>query len=960
MRTITFLEDIKNRILAYDLKEGNLTVILPSHRLERYLTLALEKEADKNKDTSCWMPRFVTLDKFIYDLSETQPINSIELSLMLYKVYREVYATSEEASRSYDDFCEWGKMLIGDFNQLDSQLSSVEEVLAYSAEEKRIGSWMLNIDKDHVLQSSYLKFYRNLWPIYVFLTQCLKEKRKAYPGLASRWAYEKLIEKAEYPSSKEQFLFFGFNALTKAEQGIIRLLIKNGQAEIYWDADVYYMEDPDQEAGFFLRQYRKDPYLGKHLGEEYLSDFIRKPKKIEIIEAAQTVGQAKLAAIYLEKLENKADTVLVLNDENLLLPLMNSIPESIACNVSVGSKLGGTMAASLLSICLLAKEEVEQSSFLQEEISVDKIVDLWKNPLFKFFFENKQDWHRIHWQKFAKSNKSKFNKTDFLSLFHGQTLAVAKSLADFIFAKESVYKNLENIIEIFSMYLYPIKEDISLLERAYIEKMVDLWEEYKVVLQSYTEIPIGFKSFKKWMIEMSSSIEITYKGNPQAEVQVMGMLETRSLPFKNIFLLSVNEDQLPQKIQDHSFLLHSVKKHCGIPLETEQTAMQAYYFYRLLQGAEKVFLFYSSSQVDERAKEKSRFLLQIENELSSQIQMGENYPFMVKNRAGDRTLNRICKNERIIGEVKKYLLERGLSFSALSTYIVCPIHFYYQYVLNLKKEDSLGDEFGLDKKGSVFHLVMEYFFNGKNIQTKHIECVEDRRKKVLSEKDIEDLKKLSLDLIKEAMQNIFPGGEYGHGENFLAYHEIILWLHHYLELLKKEIGGSNGIKKEMIVWKCESEDVSSVFPDILSGNRIKLSAKIDRIDSYDGVKRIIDYKTGQVDDKSLEINTYEDLKDPQKAKALQLLLYGFLYVHRYGGEYPSCGIYAVKKPTSGALILHGDFLENKTAENLTMEMKAFLREWVEEMVDINRPFERSSDEKGCKYCDFSAFCAHTF
>ncbi|MDE7338278.1 MAG: hypothetical protein K2M92_03210, partial [Bacteroidales bacterium] len=344
---------------------------------------------------------------------------------------REAYQDeSEENIKTPDQFWDWAEILLSDFNQIDNQLAPADEILHYVAEEKRIANWHLNLD-EHVgqLQNRYLDFYRKLWPIYEIFTRKLLDKGLAYTGLAGREAARQLpglLQNGEIPA-RNFYLFVGLNALTKAEESLIKTLVHAGKAEVLWNADAYYMEkDSPQEAGFFLRRYREDSDLNHHLGEDDWSDRLR-CLPYRIVPCAQNTGQVQMAAKLLNTDPDALHTLIVLNDESLFAPLMNALPENLPCNVSLAGSLTGTAAGTLFSTLEQARENVWQSG---GALKGDYMVDLLRNPLFTYALGLNKTAPKLI-KTLLDGHRNRFSKKDFLAYFSED--AFTELCAAFIF-----------------------------------------------------------------------------------------------------------------------------------------------------------------------------------------------------------------------------------------------------------------------------------------------------------------------------------------------------------------------------------------------------------------------------------------------------------------------------------------------------------------------------------------------
>src|SRR5690606_699203 len=166
-------------------------------------------------------------------------------------------------------------MILKDFNDLDSfmvdagrlyhQLEEVKEFendLTYLTESQIAliqQFWRSFEVKDKAQQDKFLRFWKQLRPLYDKFQAALLVSGHSYSGMLYRRVAERLHDVVK-PESK--YIFIGFNAFSKTEEVLIKHFIAEFGADIKWDVDAYYLEDVRQEAGLFFRQYRKDKVFG--------------------------------------------------------------------------------------------------------------------------------------------------------------------------------------------------------------------------------------------------------------------------------------------------------------------------------------------------------------------------------------------------------------------------------------------------------------------------------------------------------------------------------------------------------------------------------------------------------------------------------------------------------------------------------------------------------------------------
>lgn len=939
-----------DHIEGIDLRETHLCVVLPNMRLQRVLSEMLMARA--GEDAPRFLPVFTTVNRLVEEFSLLRAGDPTELAALLYEAYREAYQDeSEENLKTLDQFWDWAEILLSDFNQIDNQLAPAEEILHYVAEEKRIANWHLNLN-EHVgqLQNRYLDFYRKLWPIYEIFTRKLLDKGLAYTGLAGREAARQLpalLQNGEIPA-RNFYLFVGLNALTGAEESLIKTLVKAGKAEVLWNADAYYMEkNSPQEAGFFLRRYREDSDLNHHLSPSDWSDSLRN-LPYRIVPCAQNTGQVQMAAKILKEDPDALHTLIVLNDESLFAPLMNALPENLPCNVSLAGSLAGTAAGNLFATLEKARENVWQSG---GALKGDFLVDLLRNPLFVYALNLNKSAPKLI-KTLLNGHRNRFSKKDFAACFPED--AFTELCADFIFEELSFSRLAQlcgRLLQRFrqeenhgqqSLFPVPGRFAHSPFEIQYLSQLQQQCENQADILGRFPHLDFGALTCRKILAGLLANIGITYTGNPQNSVNVTGMLETRGMAFDHVIMLSMNEGVLPSDTQRESFLLQSVKLHYHLPDKREQTAMEAHHFYSLLQNCRRATLLYHASQ--DAGGEMSRFLLQLRHESPQNELPAPAYPFVLAHPryAGLKPFT-VEKTGAVLQELRHWLSSHALSYSSLYEYASCPMRFYRNRIAGIDEPPEMSDEMDVATKGSVFHSVMEMFFKER------LNCI-------ISTDDVEELLRRKEDLVKRALARDFPGGEYAYGVNRLAWQEILIWVDRYAALLREEVKGG-----ELRVLACENR-FDCVMPEGVEGLSVRLTGFADRIDVYrprggKAVLRIIDYKTGRLRKLALEgplLENEDFLRSDDGKQAFQLLMYLYLFAQNR----PQ-GVRGVEfEEVRACICALGKMAALEGVEgDVTGQVEGLVRAWLADMLNPAVPIACTDNASACEYCPYAAFCS---
>ncbi|MDE6307632.1 MAG: PD-(D/E)XK nuclease family protein [Bacteroidales bacterium] len=942
MREKPFMDDLADKIRRHLSEHERLTVVLPSQRVVRTLSLLLSRA---RAGEVFWLPRFCTMDEFIYETAGLRPADPLWLSLQLYAHYVRQMESVGEPPRAYADFMEWGALLLIDFHQLDAQLAPVDEVLHYVAEEKRIAGMDFTLNEQSAIQQAYLRFFTQLRPIYTNFTAQLLAEETAYPGLAERQAVEKLRQAGSEAIDGLGFtLFAGFNAITEAEAEIMRLLVKAGRAEVYWDADRYYVEDETQEAGHFLRRYAGDRFIGRHIRPEEMTDGIR-GQKIIMQGVPQWTGQAEMAARYIAQwyIEEgfTGRTVVVLNEENLLQPLLNALPEAegLSYNLSVGVPLDGTHTHAWVEALCAGKAEIERARETGAAgVRLESLEALLRATCRMPVHQADGGVYRMAETALEKAlkalyerNQGVFTQADWAAL--GQRFGCADPLwaqiGGFWFDEETDAQGYGH--QLMALLQGVALSEMSEYEREYGHLALDYLLREIQIRACCERVRMPFHVWKRQTMAALGGLSLHYKGNPSAQVQISGMLETRMLDFDRVIMLSMNEGILPSGQYEASFLMDALKRHCHIPTLKERNAMQAYYFYRLLAHPSRVVCLYQESE----KQEKSRFLWQLTYERPEMAVSPSSYPFPTARDAGVGPIEMPKEGHPL--ETIADLFSKGISPSAIQTYLRCGMQFYYKYILKLSDRSEFDDTLDAARKGTVVHRVLETFFKA-------------RTGRPLTVDDAAELRKTYPQLLEAAVTGLLGDLPYKTGKNGLEFKKMERWLHYFAKDFERETRGKDSAWGGVVA--CETP-LRAPFKD----TKYILSGIADRVDIWDKGERIVDYKTAVVEAKDLRVDDIADLSDPMHGKALQLLLYAYMYWVQTGcraGTFPQACVYALARLDGGYIALNGAWIETKTEAEKITELEAWLTDVLAEIKDPEVPF--TQDPTACRYCAYADLC----
>jgi CRISPR/Cas system-associated exonuclease Cas4 (RecB family) len=918
---------------------AGLCVVFPNRRP----ALFLQKELGELYRKPLWLPSVFSIVDFFNQLHDLAVPEPIMLQFELYEVYRQ---TMGDKAQDFVQFMDWAPTLIQDFNELDAYLVSPDEIFDNLAEFKYFSIW----DPGHVelseFERNYLQFYQSLKVLYTKFKEHLLERSYAYQGLANRM----VIENPDRYASQIQWTeiwFAGFNALNKSESKLIEMLQDRVEVKVYWDSDKYYMDDSRQEAGYFLRQHR----FREKKEFNWISDsFSDQNRQDHIIGAPGNVSQVKMAAEIIRKIAMETPhliekTALILNDESLAPVVLNSIPSELRhFNITMGFSLQQTPFYNfLMSLFEMQENMLRHSRKKRFVYYIKDILRILQSPVIMEYC--------------ARHNKEKQRTGLVQSLMKRNLILYSRQNLE-----KYILHNLPGLRVFFAPWGNPAGEAVQkLLEvlkqllkntdlqngmnAEFINKFIHILVRLKDLMDEYPVEP-DLKSLKKYFIRICHNVRIPFSGEPVRGLQIMGLLESRLLDFENLIMLSVNEKIIPKKNQESSFFLHEIRKHFGLPVYANNTAIYAYHFFRALQGAKNTYLIYNTQVDDFGSSEKSRFLLQLKHELPAynNLPVHESilHPEVHENR--QETGISISKTQEMIRQLQT-MAKRGFSATALSIFMNCPLQFYFQYIAHIQEEDEIEETIEARTFGLVIHSVFEDLFN-------------PLIGKVLIDEDYKEMLRKYRGLVQKYYDKYYQDGDVKTGKNRLIFEQTLLYVKKLIEAERKMIA-----TKELIVLGTEV-DFEVSFPSVISDSEIRLRGQIDRIDKYDNVHRIIDYKTGRVEPKDLRVDEIEDLASGNFSKAFQTLFYAYAYSLQNTLRHPlSMGIISFRNIQEEVVIpfqLRGEGKDISSVFDFAPEIKpAFekvLTELLEALMNPLNPFEQTEDTKHCTFCNYRNIC----
>lgn len=863
----TFIENVLRDIKEKNLDFSNIIFILPSKRAGIFLNNKLKNYINKTS----FAPQILSIEDFIQSVSKLNQISGVELLFYFYSVYKSI--TPINQIETFDSFSKWAQILIQDFNEIDRYLIPNHQIFDYISDIQELNHWALEEKKTELI-SNYLNFWKNLKVYYKTFSKQLIESNKAYQGLIYREAANK-IEK--YTSiTNTNHIFLGFNALNTAEERIIKTILKNKAGNIYWDIDSTFLNNKIHSAGLFARQHKKKwSYYNNH-PFTWITDSYKKKKNITIISCPKSVGQSKYVGNLLKKLSVSnstfAKTAVVLGEESLLTPILNALPKSIdTVNITMGLPLKDVPIATLF-------EQIFTIHKLKSNLFYCKdVIAIISNQIIQTILSSSQNIIKV----IQQNNIAYLSLDDIFEL--GET--EDKTVLKLIFGDwhQRLDDNIQKCISIIHLAknIFKNSETERRLELEYLYRFNILFNEINTLNSIYKYIN-DISTLHGIYRELLSTETLDFQGEPLEGLQIMGMLESRVLDFETVIITSVNEGILPGGKSNNSFIPFDVKIQNKLPTYKEKDAVYTYHFYSLIQRAKNVYLIYNTEVDALKGGEKSRFITQLEVENIHNISHKIISPSIPNI---NNSLTKIPKDDLVFAQIKK-LAGKGFSPSSLTNYIRNPLDFYFDKILGVKDKETVEETVASNTLGTVIHNTLEDFY--KPFEGKFL--------------NVEDLKKMQLRIekrIKFHFEKEYKKGQIDKGKNLIIFEIAKRYISNFLKSEIQLLTENNTLK---ILAIEVDNNIQINIPEL--NFPVKLKGKVDRVDKLNDVVRVIDYKSGKVDQNKVEIINWDDLNtDYDKySKSFQVLSYAYMLTKQNIIQTPlEAGIISFKNLKSGFL-----------------------------------------------------------
>ncbi|CAM4175003.1 Exodeoxyribonuclease V, gamma subunit [Pedobacter westerhofensis] len=987
---VSFLKEVAEDLVARTGKDlHHAAVVFNNKRPVAYLQNHLAQTIGK----PFWSPSFFTIQEFFALSTDLQVADGFTQFFTLYHQYNELLKKEGTKAINPDVFYPIARIILSDFAQIDNDLVNAgqlfEELKDIAVIEKNFQhlspeqqsfleqfwtSFSLGKQKNH--QEQFIRMWRRMPALYNGFHEALEEK-----GLTSMaHVYRKLAfgqeEKPDFIDAfaKGKLAFAGFNALSNAEAMIFKRWSQDEKALFYFDTDNYYMQDETQEAGLFLRKNIQKLGLPNALGES--RDLIRAvQKEIRVYKTQGQTAQAKILQQELEEdypmldaADNAGKIALILADESLLLPVLQTIPTSYHAESAVNNHQYSLIPGNEQGTT--AEHEKRKAVNLNVTMgypllatSIFGLADIWLSVQSQLSGGKKDTVHYREVEAFLSHPlvglpaglRNELQKKILDGIFveiEMEVLKEAGELSGLFFKRRNTgVAAISGLLEVFTLILRQqiaektLKQTEADLFIAIIKELNRLHD----TLTEYTnELPLPF--VLSLMQKAIQGIAVPLSGEPLEGVQVMGLLESRSLDFDHVYILGVNEGILPQVSVSPSFIPDSIRRAYGLPVIENQDAISAYMFYRLLQRSRKVSLVYNGQGDENNTGEPSRFLRQLE------FESGYTFKYFDQSQTiatSHHTKTDIKKEGEILTRLHQYLDQQDpflrISATALTTYMNCPVQFFYKYIAKIEEPKELSENLEANNIGSMLHFVMERFYEELKADEPYI----TRERIAEHRKQLDRLGKI-------AFAKIMADNEHQQVNHNGMQQVVLAIVAEYANVILNY----DETEAPFSVLDLESKDQINFKIDVNGMERsLTLHGIIDRVDLKKGITRVVDYKTGRDE---LSYSSLSDLFDADSGKQnkalIQTLFYTYIYEQAKGITGMEPNLYLIRKMRKeGTLFYSGGFTKGLRlqVEHLAGQKAEFivlLKSKLEELFNPELPFIHTTQADNCKYCPYLSLC----
>lgn len=999
---------------AYMERFGDLSEIcfvFPNKRSGTFFMKYLSGHADK----PTLSPEITSITDFVARLSRRVPGSRFDMLFRLYNVYKDfLRRNGVDSDVEFEGFRIWGETVLSDFSEVDQYMVDAEMIFKNVKDFREISSTFLTEDQKRVikdyfgkeivddpsvfwknmhrngdesaLRSRFLKLWESLLPLYEAFTADMDAAGMATSGRCYRLAAEN-VEEADAAGGDmlpwRKVVFVGFNALSTAEHALFRALSRlrtlmpddpsSAYADFLWDGTGPVLDSDGNTASTFLRANRRD-----FPSPEWLTPYVERsaarcmPEVMDVVGSPSNSAQAKLVGVQVGELVDRlgadalaeARVAVVLPDESLLLPLLYSLPANLQdVNLTMGYSLKLTSAYSFVSLLRRLQSRVKR-----EEGGNGSAED------YGYFHEDVSVFlsHPFSHALLGMEGISKLKS--YMREYH-KYVVTAREIMDFCPDAACVVRQLRRdtpvpeVIGYIDNILSEVEKRLQAPDDAVLKTRLDLahidvFRRALTILRDSTEehhVRMGVREVFAMVCRLVGAEKVSFEGEPLRGLQVMGLLETRSLDFDYLIIPSMNEGFMPRRMRKRTFIPNTLRGGYGMPPANYQENVFAYYFYRLISRCREARMLYDATGGNKGRGDISRYLLQLKYLYSGGSPLKFTYPrFRLARMASDSI--EVEKTEEVMGLLQEYTQEgtkRNFSASSIEKYIACPVRFYFETLQGLKAEVHPEGVMDSSTQGSIVHSMLEDAYLPRRLQGKFLDApvliTKEHIGRLLNEPGLlegmlrrkvnETYNRLEADRLDTQLYGstaIIARRMLDNVRKVLAYD---------LEHAPFYIAGTEitGLRR----WR---------MPD---GRSVNVRYVVDRVDIVgcregdpsSGTMRIVDYKTGKAD---VAADSLEDVfkGESEGMQLVQLMLYAMMMAEDHGIERSiALRIYSTRNE-EGKLEVAPSIAKREVSDyhQLKEEYAQCLNALLTEIFSDAIPFRQTGNTKACRYCGLRDLC----
>lgn len=908
-----FLKQVAQALVAeHGSALRDVAVVLPSQRAGLYLRKWISEEAGK----PLWSPLIFTIGTFMEELSGLRPLAQEELLFEGYEAYRKVEGPK---AQELGDFLQWAGTTLADISEADAHLVPLESYYRDLRHWEEI-EWTFNDNPLSQGQERMVQFWAMVGKLHATLNARLVEQGAGTTGLIERTA----VAHAKGATERWKGVWFaGLNALTPAQESVVRQFKTAGVGRVAWDADRYYIDRKEQEAGDHLRKAIGSfgpgviP-IGNNLTEGEL--------QLRTIRAPNDVAQAWCAAEFLKNasVKERERTAVVLADESLLQPLLEALPPDLGpLNITMGLPVAQLPIGSYLDAFHRLHAGMRSGvGFFHAD--VERFLGhpfLQQGPMAAAVKQLSGEIRLL---------RSAFIPAEALQDALQRSGIPAEVATVFTEVKDVRTEMPQITAQALSWAMQATQGDELATEQVFQASLI--LRRVHLLLARYDH-EMDLKAYSSLFHRLLGAARIGLFGEPLAGVQVMGMLEARALDLERVIVLGAQEGSLPSSGAQRSFIPFELRRAHGMPLRDGNDAVQAYNFLRMLQRAEEAVLIWPEGA---EPTGPSRFILQLQHELfKGKEERMEDFDARIRMPKAHQALVRVNKDEAVLKAVRRKL-EAGLSPSALGNWLRCPLDFHFKDVLRLKESEEVDVRIAPNILGDALHKAMEAVY-------------EPMLKRPLQAAPLLEAAGNIEGMIVAKLEEGMPPDQLRQGQPLL---QLRMAADAAQRFLRSEAAT---VQQGAVITPLELEaDLKHSLEKAsqMIGSPVLIKGRLDRVDLRDGQVQILDLKSGKVNpgDLALKEMTVEGLMG-DKRYAAQLLVYAWLYLQEHPEvDAVQAGILPLQRAASSEpllLKLPGDATISRAD---LPEIETLLTEVVQRMMDPHAPIEHDPKSKYCTFC----------